>query len=523
MPLGTQFNIQSDGAGGSDLVLAPSPQGSSVSITGIQSHLRAASLRVQSTGLVNHQATGSADGLPTNLTVHVGDTVSLPLAITNTAPNDGLSENLIASIVGTSGGLTASSAPTGDIAPQATDSSMILSFSTAAAGTVQGTATVDYQSDGTGIDGSPPAAAGEQVVGVDATVDNYAQAAFAELSGPGTLTHTGAAYTLNLGHILQGSAPVTAGLAVSNVASGPADLLSGTFQTSGSSAFSADGFGVFIGLSAGNTEDVATVTLNTANAGVFSYTVTLLSNSSNADEYLGALPNTTLTVTASVQPAPDVSSITASTGTSALHFGQTTTLMLNMSETVIVTGGAPSLTLSDGGAAGFVGGSGTSILKFSYTVGSGDSDAPALAVSGLNLNGAVIRDGSGNSVNLLSAQTAVTGVSVSQVETAAVVTASNITAAPGQGSIAASTAFVASDPDGDIVTKYAVMDLTGSGQFIVNGVAQPANQEIDLTAAQLLQTSYKFGSSTDQVQVRSYDGSVWALSLHGKPLAWSTG
>jgi large repetitive protein len=269
---------------------------------------------------------------------------------------------------------------------------------------VQGTATVDYQSDGTGIDGSPPAAAGEQVVGVDATVDNYAQAAFAELSGPGTLTHTGAAYTLNLGHILQGSAPVTAGLAVSNVASGPADLLSGTFQTSGSSAFSADGFGVFIGLSAGNTEDVATVTLNTANAGVFSYTVTLLSNSSNADEYLGALPNTTLTVTASVQPAPDVSSITASTGTSALHFGQTTTLMLNMSETVIVTGGAPSLTLSDGGAAGFVGGSGTSILKFSYTVGSGDSDAPALAVSGLNLNGAVIRDGSGNSVNLLSAR-----------------------------------------------------------------------------------------------------------------------
>ena len=65
-------------------------------------------------------------------------------------------------------------------------------------------------------------------------------------------------------------------------------------------------------------------------------------------------------------------------------------------------------------------------------------------------------------------------------------------------SIAASSLFTATDPDGDAITTYALKDLTGNGHFVVNGVTQATNVEIDLTAAQLAQTTYQSGSGSDQ-------------------------
>ena len=41
--------------------------------------------------------------------------------------------------------------------------------------------------------------------------------------------------------------------------------------------------------------------------------------------------------------------------------------------TVNTTGGSPTLSLNDGGTATYVGGSGTSALTFSYTVGAGQN------------------------------------------------------------------------------------------------------------------------------------------------------
>jgi hypothetical protein len=76
-------------------------------------------------------------------------------------------------------------------------------------------------------------------------------------------------------------------------------------------------------------------------------------------------------------------------------------------------------------------------------------------------------------------------------------------------SFAASSLFTASDPDGDVITKYAFWDSTGSGHFVVNGVAQAASTEIDITAAQLAQTAYQSGSGADRLWVRAYDGAVW--------------
>jgi probable HAF family extracellular repeat protein len=96
------------------------------------------------------------------------------------------------------------------------------------------------------------------------------------------------------------------------------------------------------------------------------------------------------------------------------------------------------------------------------------------------------------------------------VQTPPVVTASNQTATHGQ-SFAASSLFTASDPDGDTITNYAFWDTgAGGGHFVLNGVAQGTNQEIDVTAAQLEQLSYQSGSGADTLWVKANDGTLWS-------------
>ncbi|MHC2467869.1 hypothetical protein [Bradyrhizobium embrapense] len=96
---------------------------------------------------------------------------------------------------------------------------------------------------------------------------------------------------------------------------------------------------------------------------------------------------------------------------------------------------------------------------------------------------------------------------------APIVTASNVTAIHGQTSALASSLFSVSDPDpGDTITQYAFWDTGGNGHWVVNGVAQAANTEIDVAAANLSQVSYVFGpggSTADTLYVRANDGSMW--------------
>ena len=80
-------------------------------------------------------------------------------------------------------------------------------------------------------------------------------------------------------------------------------------------------------------------------------------------------------------------------------------------------------------------------------------------------------------------------------DTPPVVTVQNLTAAHGQVFAAGSLAKV-SDPDGDPITQYAFWNSgTGGAHFVLNGVAQGANQAIDVSAAQLSQLSYQSGSA----------------------------
>jgi hypothetical protein len=91
-----------------------------------------------------------------------------------------------------------------------------------------------------------------------------------------------------------------------------------------------------------------------------------------------------------------------------------------------------------------------------------------------------------------------------------IVTAVNQTIASG-ASVAASSLILFSDPNGNAATKYHLWDSTGGGEWVVAGVAQPANQTIEVTAAQLAQTTYQAGAGTnDLLQAQAYDGSAWS-------------
>src|SRR5260370_39249167 len=66
------------------------------------------------------------------------------------------------------------------------------------------------------------------------------------------------------------------------------------------------------------------------------------------------------------------------------------------------------------------------------------------------------------------------------------------------------------------MTKYAFWDTgTGGGHFVLNGVAQGTNQEIDVTPAQLSQLTYQSGSGADTLWVRANDGILWSNWSNG--------
>jgi Tryptophan-rich Synechocystis species C-terminal domain len=94
------------------------------------------------------------------------------------------------------------------------------------------------------------------------------------------------------------------------------------------------------------------------------------------------------------------------------------------------------------------------------------------------------------------------------IERAPVVTAANVALNSALVTVPASSLFTASDPDGDAITTYAFKD-TGSGHFVLNGVVQANNQEINVTAAQLAQLTYQNAVGTDVLQIRVNDGTQW--------------
>ena len=110
--------------------------------------------------------------------------------------------------------------------------------------------------------------------------------------------------------------------------------------------------------------------------------------------------------------APAVTSVVASPANGTQLPGDSVTITVKMSEAVTV-GGAPTLSLNDGGSAKYISGSGTNTLTFKYTVGSSDRDVSALAISAVSLPaGAKILDGAGNVANMAGAIHSFAGLAV---------------------------------------------------------------------------------------------------------------
>jgi hypothetical protein len=234
--------------------------------------------------------------------VHVGDTLSQVITITDTTSNAAYTEALDAAFTGTTGNVTDHGSISLLGAGLTNKTSLAVGIATNAAGGYAGTAILGLTSDGTGIDTLGTTGLLAQTIAVSATVDNYATASVAQTGGVGTLSQTGAnSYTLNLGNIQQGTGSLAAGLEVLNSATGLADLLGGSFVISNASgAFTNTGMSAFSGLAAGQADTLPAITLSGTTAGNFSETITLSSAGSNASGYNGTLANQTITITGNV-------------------------------------------------------------------------------------------------------------------------------------------------------------------------------------------------------------------------------
>jgi hypothetical protein len=274
---------------------------------------------------------------PTNVYVHTGaggGSLSELLTVQNTDPNDGFSEALKATATGVTGTLTgASGTTTPSVAAGGSDSSdLSVTYSTAAAGVASGNVNVALWSEGAGIDSLGETSLGTTAVPVTVNVNNYAQAAFAQYGGAGTLSgNAQTGYTLNFGTVALNSAAPTADLEALNAALGPSDLLDGTVVLdpgSQNSDFTTAGTGAFQNLGAQQADLAPTVTLHTGAAGTFTETIQLDNLVGHNPDFSGALTNLMLTVTGIVEPAPPV----ANNDTYSTNVGT------NLSETTHATG-----------------------------------------------------------------------------------------------------------------------------------------------------------------------------------------
>lgn len=107
-------------------------------------------------------------------------------------------------------------------------------------------------------------------------------------------------------------------------------------------------------------------------------------------------------------PTPPLVPVVATPVGGDVSGGQTVTITVSMTEPVVVDGGTPALTLNDGGSANYDAAataalSDTTKLVFDYIAGATDTKVSALAVTGVNLNGATVQDLAGNNADFSGA------------------------------------------------------------------------------------------------------------------------
>ncbi|MCJ1886616.1 DUF4347 domain-containing protein [Pseudomonas sp. LA21] len=159
--------------------------------------------------------------------------------------------------------------------------------------------------------------------------------------------------------------------------------------------------------------------------------------------------------------APSVSSVSVPGGV-PYNAGDILTFVVNTSEAVVVNG-VPRMALDVGGTtvyADFVAGSGTSSLIFQYTIQPGDNDADGIQVSGLQANGATLRDATGNDMNLVLNNVGSTAGVI--VDTVAPTSSAIVTLDPSP-SIAGSVRYTLTFSEGVSGVDLSDFTLVGTG------------------------------------------------------------
>ncbi|GHD79421.1 DUF4347 domain-containing protein [Vogesella fluminis] len=170
--------------------------------------------------------------------------------------------------------------------------------------------------------------------------------------------------------------------------------------------------------------------------------------------------------------APTVTSVSASTADGAYHTGDTVTITVTFNEAVTVdtSGGTPRLKLETGTTdqyAGYVSGSGSNTLTFSYTVQAGDTstDLDYTATNALELNSGTIRDAAGNHATLTLASPGAAGSLGANkallINPPPTITSATYDADSGELVVTAVGLIAASGAANDIVTNK--FTLTGEG------------------------------------------------------------
>lgn len=171
--------------------------------------------------------------------------------------------------------------------------------------------------------------------------------------------------------------------------------------------------------------------------------------------------------------APDIAAVSASPASGAVGAGQSVVITVTFAEAIALSGGTPTLSLNDNGTATYDAAATAALhdsskLVFGYTVGPGDALTPALAVTGINLHGAVIDDLAGNAANLGNIATTFTGLAVidsvvtAHPDTAQLVAGQTVTLDGAHG-------LLANDTDSNPADHVVVSAVNG----LAGGVGQP--------------------------------------------------
>ncbi|HSW08491.1 beta strand repeat-containing protein, partial [Aquabacterium sp.] len=233
--------------------------------------------------------------------VHVGDTVGGGVTVRNAATVAGLNDVLQGTASGGGGAFVVGGNLAGLAAGGQDSSSLKVGLDTSRAGVYRGTADLAFASHNADMS---DLALGSQQLALSAQVNNYAEVGLAKAGGAGSLGGGGHSFTLDFGTVTQGDVVRNALLQLFNSASGPADLLSGSFDLTDvdpAHNFTLAGFGAFGGLEAGDELSGLSVSFGSHLLGTFDEWIVIHAAGSNASGYNEALGDVWLHLIGSVR------------------------------------------------------------------------------------------------------------------------------------------------------------------------------------------------------------------------------